>query len=205
MKAIDHLQPQPSLHGGIAMAVSELLRDARHGSGEDRPATGRYDGRSVHGLGGLSFPEARPEPHRSQPVPQAVSGGLARWQIERVLRHIEDGLDGPILLAQLAATVRLSAGYFSRAFKQSFGTPPHAYIMMCRIERAKILLLTTEVPLCEVALECGLADQAHLSRLFRRLTGETPFAWRRRRKAGGQDMRAGVLHAVHASPSNATL
>lgn len=202
MKAIDHLQPQPSVPGGIALAVSDLLRDARHGGGEDRPVAGGYDGRSAHGLDAFQFPEARPEPHRSQPAPRMVSGGLARWQIERVLRHIEEGLDGPILLAELAAAVRLSAGYFSRAFKQSFGTPPHAYIMVCRIERAKTLLLATEVPLCEVALECGLADQAHLSRLFRRLTGETPFAWRRRRKAGA---RGGLPHAAHAAPFTATL
>ncbi len=205
MKAIDHVQPLPSVQGRIAMVVSDLLREARHAGGDHRPPDSSYNGRAAHAPDAFLLPEARPEPSASVPAPQMVRGGLVRWQIERVLRHIETGLDGPISLTQLAATVRLSTGYFSRAFKQSIGTPPHAYIMMCRIERAKTLLLTTEVPLCEVALECGLADQAHLSRLFRRLTGETPFAWRRRRKTEAQGARGGVPQAAHAHPFNATL
>jgi AraC-like DNA-binding protein len=54
------------------------------------------------------------------------------------------------------------------------------HIVRLRLERAKQLMLTTRDPLSDIALRCGLADQAHLSKLFRRWTGETPNAWRRR-------------------------
>jgi AraC family transcriptional regulator len=75
--------------------------------------------------------------------------------------------------------VKLSTSYFSSAFKTSFGLSPHNYIVAQRVEFAKQLMLNTSAPLCEIALDCGLADQAHLSRVFRRLTGTTPSAWRR--------------------------
>ncbi|WP_367571972.1 helix-turn-helix transcriptional regulator [Pseudorhizobium pelagicum] len=67
----------------------------------------------------------------------------------------------------------------SAAFRVSFGTSPHDYICRRRIDQAKHLMITTETPLSEIALDCGFADQSHLSRVFRRLTGHTPAAWRR--------------------------
>ena len=75
--------------------------------------------------------------------------------------------------------VRLSSSYFSRAFKVSFGCSPHSYILRRRIERAKFLMQGGDEPLAQVALECGLSDQAHLSRIFRRYVGCTPSRWRR--------------------------
>jgi AraC-like DNA-binding protein len=68
-----------------------------------------------------------------------------------------------------------------RAFRESFGCPPHAYLMRRRMECAQGLMLTTNTPLGQIALECGLADQSHLSRLFHKFVGETPAAWRRAR------------------------
>jgi AraC-like DNA-binding protein len=81
----------------------------------------------------------------------------------------------------LAAVARLSVSHFSRAFRVSFGQPPHGYVMSRRIEKAKRLILSNEpMSLAQVALSCGLSDQAHLSRMFRNLVGESPTAWRRR-------------------------
>jgi len=104
---------------------------------------------------------------------------LAPWQVNRVKQYIEENLETTIKTEELVTLTRLSASYFFRAFKGSFGVPPHAYIVMRRIDRAQRLLVTTNEPLCQIALSVGLNDQAHLSRLFRQQTGRTPGSWRR--------------------------
>ena len=107
------------------------------------------------------------------------TGGLAKWQINRVISFIDHGIAGHIRLAELAKIAKLSTSYFSAAFRASLGMSPHAYILSQRINHAKQKMLETDAPLCEIALDCGMADQAHLSRVFRRMTGATPSAWRR--------------------------
>jgi AraC family transcriptional regulator len=108
-------------------------------------------------------------------------GGLSCWQINLVNAHIDAHIDSPIYIEQLAALARLSFYRFCRVFRNTFGTPPHRYVMHRRIERSKELMLTTDVPLGQIAAECGMADQAHLSKVFRRIVGESPGAWRRAR------------------------
>lgn len=121
------------------------------------------------------------------PVPGPSScfhGGLAGWQVRRVLAYIEDHLDSSIRVKDLAALIRLSASHFSRAFKQSFGQAPMAYVTGQRVELAQRLLLTTEDSMCQISLACGMCDQAHLTRVFRRVVGDSPMAWRRRNAIG---------------------
>jgi AraC-like DNA-binding protein len=107
-------------------------------------------------------------------------GGLAPWQMRKIDQYLRVSLDRSVRVEELARQVSLSASYFSSAFKISFGTTPHLYIIRLRLERAKSLMLTTRDSLSQIALLCGLADQAHLSKLFRREVGDTPGAWRRR-------------------------
>ena len=118
---------------------------------------------------------------RSPRVPEQVRGGLAPWQIRKVTSHVEAHLDRPIRREELVTLVRLNPSYFGRAFRNSFGEPPHEYVIRRRVERAQGLMLSTDAPLSEIAVDCGLADQAHLMRLFRRIAGENPSAWRRAR------------------------
>ena len=116
------------------------------------------------------------------PVPKAASsGGLAPWQANRVVSYIEANLETKLRTSDLAAITRLSVGHFSHTFRISFGKPPHAFVMTRRVERAKqLILLEDPMPLVEVAHRCGLSDQAHLSRVFRKVAGHSPSAWRRR-------------------------
>jgi transcriptional regulator GlxA family with amidase domain len=109
----------------------------------------------------------------------APRGGLAPWQMRKVDRYLRATVDRSVRVEDLARQVSLSPSYFSSAFKTSFGTTPHTYIIRLRLELAKTLMLTTQNSLCQIALLCGLADQAHLSKLFRREVGDTPAAWRR--------------------------
>ena len=111
-------------------------------------------------------------------------GGLAPWQVRSVTTYIDANLSGSLSCEALARLARLSVSYFARAFKCTFGYSPHVFLMRRRMERAQGLMLKSNAPLAQIALDCGFADQAHLSRLFLRFTGERPASWRRARASG---------------------
>lgn len=113
------------------------------------------------------------------PLPSAQLGGLAPWQKTRVAAHIEAELGGPLRVEHAARIARLSPNYFSRAFKVTFGLAFSKYVTARRVERAKLLLLTSRSSICQIAFDCGFSDQAHLSRVLRKDLGATPNAWRR--------------------------
>ena len=115
---------------------------------------------------------------------EAPSCGLAPWQRARITSYVDANLAKRLSTAELAALVRLSTSHFRRAFKASLGCSPHEYVIQCRIVRAKMFMLETGISLAQIAFECGLADRAHLCRLFRRRVGISPSAWRR-----GQQLR----------------
>lgn len=121
-----------------------------------------------------------------EPGGQGQGGqGLAPWQVRRLARFVEENLHEIIRAEDLAGIARLSISHFSRAFRESFRQTPYAYVLDRRIARAKQMMAAGNEPLAQIALSCGMADQAHFSRLFRRLTGETPSQWRRRHARTG--------------------
>lgn len=91
-------------------------------------------------------------------------------------------LDGRIGLEALATECRLSRSHFARAFKISTGLSPLRWMSAQRIERAKNLLLNTDLSLDQIAGACGFADASHLARSFLQATGLPPGAWRRLRR-----------------------
>lgn len=95
-----------------------------------------------------------------------------------VAAYMEANLGLSIPLRQLASVAHLSVGHFCRAFRGSFGERPRTYLMRRRVAYAKKLMLSTDLPLSQIALACGMADQPHFSNVFRRMTGETPSRWR---------------------------
>jgi AraC family transcriptional regulator len=123
----------------------------------------------------------------------ARHGGLAEWQVKRAADYIETHLGEQIPLAVLAATARLSPYHFTRAFKRSFGMPPHRYHTQRRIERAKSLLAQSILSITEIALEIGFGQASSFTAAFRQLVGCTPRSYRRslpalddeRSRAGG--------------------
>jgi AraC family transcriptional regulator len=106
-------------------------------------------------------------------------GGLPGWQQKKVAQYIEEHLANEISLLSLAQLVRLSPFHFSRAFKQSFGMPPHRYLTWQRIERAKALLGERRLSVTEIGLDVGFSETSSFTAAFRKLTGETPTAYRR--------------------------
>ncbi len=110
------------------------------------------------------------------------AGGLAPWQ-ERLSKEMIDArLDGELRLADLATACGLSVSHFARAFQKSTSLPPHRWLVRRRIERAQHLLLTTILPVSEIALDCGFHDQSHFTNSFTREVGAPPAAWRRARR-----------------------
>jgi transcriptional regulator GlxA family with amidase domain len=106
-------------------------------------------------------------------------GGLAPASLRRVHEYVDRHLDRTISLGELAKLTGLSVFHFARSFKQSQGTTPHRYVMQRRIERARDMLVTTDLPLCEIAFAAGFADQSHLARHFRQQVGVPPGYFRR--------------------------
>ena len=158
----------------IFTAVSSGLRDERESAKKcmlRAAAILRIDPWFANAVEEIDFPTGR----RSK----LVRGGLAPWQIRRVTMHIEANLDAKIRIKDLAALINLSPSHFSRAFKRGFVDSPHRYLMRRRLERAQGMMLTTNASLGQIAGDCGFADQAHFNKLFRRLVGESPRAWRR--------------------------
>jgi len=106
-------------------------------------------------------------------------GGLAGWQKNRVVEYIEENLAEPISLASLAELAQLSPFHFSRAFKQSFGLPPHRYHTARRIDLAKVLLAKPDLSVTDIALRIGYSETSSFTAVFRKLTGRTPTDYRR--------------------------
>lgn len=107
-----------------------------------------------------------------------LKGGLAP-ALRRVLgEYIEAHLSEPISLGQLATLAALSEYHFARMFRESFGVPPHRYLLARRLVRAQHLLKDTALPLGDVALACGFASASHFSNRFRSALGATPGEYR---------------------------
>ena len=113
------------------------------------------------------------------PNESSSRGGLAPWQARRVVAYIESNISLSFCVADLAGIVQLSISHFFRAFKETFGQPPLVYVKVRRMRHAQVIMLSTREPLAQIALDCGMSDQAHFSRVFRKVVGISPSLWRR--------------------------
>jgi AraC family transcriptional regulator len=113
------------------------------------------------------------------PEPWRDSGGLPRPALRRVIEFINDKLQDPLTLKDLAQIAGQSPWHFARGFKLATGIAPHAFVLRLRLHRAQDLLRCRELTLAEVAVATGFCDASHLARHFRRTFGRAPAAWRR--------------------------
>ena len=111
-----------------------------------------------------------------------IRGGLACWQRRTVLDYIQEHLSEQICLATLAQLARLSQHHFCRAFKKSFGIPPHQYHVRKRVEQAKRLLSDRSISITDVGLSLGFSQASTFSVVFHKITGSTPTEFRRELK-----------------------
>jgi AraC family transcriptional regulator len=116
----------------------------------------------------------------SKPALEFTDRGLPRSQLARVINYIQANLTQDLSISELATLTNMSASHFSRCFKRSMGIAPHQYLLHQRVERAKQLLTQRSIAISTIALDCGFANQTHLTKVFRQLTGMTPRAYQQR-------------------------
>jgi AraC family transcriptional regulator len=104
--------------------------------------------------------------------------GLPPTALKRAIDYIEANLADDLALAAVAEAASYSPYHFARLFKASTGCSPHQYIIRRRVERARLLLATTDRPLAFIAREVGFASGSHLALHFRRLLGVPPADYR---------------------------
>jgi len=110
---------------------------------------------------------------------ELARGGLAPWQMKRACERLESDLGGKLSLHQIAAEFDLSVSHFSRAFRISTGLPPHQWLLRQRVKAAKQLMGVRDLPLSEIAMSAGFANQSHFTRVFSAVIGVSPGVWRR--------------------------
>jgi AraC family transcriptional regulator len=104
---------------------------------------------------------------------------LAPWQERKAKAILERSLYTRLFIADVARQCALSRSHFSRAFKKTTGMSPQEWCLDLRVRQAKKFLATGFMPLSQISLECGFADQSHFSRMFSRIVGATPKRWQR--------------------------
>lgn len=105
--------------------------------------------------------------------------GVVDRRLRRALEFMHDNCGRELTLAEIAAAAYLSEFHFARLFKKITGATPHTYLASLRVERARRLLTTTDLPITEVGAQVGYASQSHFTKIFREATGLTPHAFRR--------------------------
>ena len=125
-----------------------------------------FDG-AIRGLAGIS---------RDAPAPSRP--GAAFEDLSDALAYIDEHLDAPLRIPDLAQRASLSAFQFDQRIRALFGLSAGQYLSRLRIGRACDRLRHTDASLSELALECGYADQAAFTRQFRKSVGLTPGAYR---------------------------
>lgn len=98
--------------------------------------------------------------------------------INRILKHLHLNIESQISLKKLASEVNLSEGYISDCFKKHMGITIMKYAKKIRIDRAKVLLLTTNNSILEIGLTLGFHDQSHFHKVFKSFTGVSPSEYR---------------------------
>ncbi len=99
---------------------------------------------------------------------------FSQRRLARILEYVRANLASDLSLAELARMAGVSPSHFKTLFKQTVGLPVHQYVVRQRVEYAVELLQRDRAALADVALQSGFANQSHMARWMKRITGKTP-------------------------------
>jgi AraC family transcriptional regulator len=153
----------------------QRLMNALHAETKAGAPTGKLFGQSVFNALAIYLAQRY---SASCPRLRSPRGGVPRARLKRVLDYIGANLDTDLSLLVLAEIAEMNLYYFARLFKQSTRLSPHRYVLDQRIKRAKELLHNSQMTVFEVSMRTGFTDQAHFTKVFRRLVGVTPTEYR---------------------------
>ena len=119
------------------------------------------------------------------PEPEMIAGGLAPWQLRRIVGYIDTHPGATGNVTELAALCGISCRHLRRLFKQTTKQTLHEYIRDAWVAKAKSLLCDTEFPLKEITSQIGFTDPSSFSMAFRRATGAAPRTFRQQFAKGG--------------------
>ncbi|MRX07383.1 helix-turn-helix domain-containing protein [Pseudoduganella sp. FT25W] len=112
------------------------------------------------------------------PAPSASLGGLPRYKIRRAVDYIRAHFQEDIGFKDIADQLDMSPYHFARMFKHSMQESPHQFIMRCRIESAKKMLIESDKSIADIAFDVGYKSQSYFTTRFALLVGVTPAAFR---------------------------
>ena len=183
----------------LLVVTAQLIEAACRARDGDSHGTRAHIARAVALLDGHPGPRVTRQTGDRSPG-QIPRGGFAAWQSRRLAARVDANLAGKIVIKDLAASLDITVSHFCRAFKRTFGMSARVWIRQRRIELAQGLMLTTGASLSEIALSCGMSDQSHFTRSFRRIVGETPSSWRQTRHDAIEERVTELAYAGTTKP-----
>jgi transcriptional regulator GlxA family with amidase domain len=108
---------------------------------------------------------------------------LPKWRLKKLEQYLAANIERSISLGDMAAVAGLSKMHFAAQFRVATGFRPHEYLLLKRVEQAKVAMLDTAMPLVEVAFSVGFNAQAHFSTVFKRFTGKSPARWKQEQRS----------------------
>jgi AraC family transcriptional regulator len=169
---ISKIPPSLYFENDNLKSTLQKLRSVVDGSGID-------DHAYAETLGLLLLWELRHAANPNDLRLKPVRGGLTGHQLRRIKEFVDVHVSKEIGISELAGLIGLSPFHFIRAFKHSVGLSPYQYVLSERISAAKEMLSERDLSIADVALAVGFSGASQLNRVFRKLIGVTPTAFRR--------------------------
>ncbi len=166
LKGQEELTNKLSIYDPKLVQLSQWLADEINGNG----TRGKLYIESLSNLLALHLLEIFARPSKQL----YVSRKLSDQQLSRTIEYMHAHYNQDISLEELAAVVNLSQTHLVRTFKQTTGLSPYQYFIHLRIEKAKMLIMSNEFTIGEIAAILGFTDQSHMNRHFKRITGLSP-------------------------------
>ena len=166
--------PQPNIQDPLIQQLGLSLKAELEDRVADEPPEDRKSKLLAESISSVLAVHLMKTYSSKVPVVRDFSGGLPKHKLQLAVDYIQSNLAADISLDDLSQTVGMSMHHFSRLFKQSLDYSPYQYVLRCRIERAKRLLLQRKLSIADVALSVGFSSQSHLTQHFKHQVGVTP-------------------------------